>query len=385
MSVDRITLSGQAYWQPKCTAKRQEQPVESPQAQGLPEEKRDICDISPQWEQAVDWNQKTKDYLEQLAGAYGKVDITVADVGEGGLQDYAASLGPGAHLIVSTDFLRKMASGAEAFQKGKVLLESLVRQLSGRGQDGTGAGVYVDEESATFWVAAHKEEQEDKPWDNKEDEYKSLIEMMEEMRKQAEARKERSCIRIGGAVYHSPTLAFNQLARATTVPGVKQAMALAEQNICTLKLAMALGPEREKSKIRATIAALQKVVIRGSGKIKDLNEEDDLRYRQKRAEQERMARRAEQIKYELNKKQAVRRVRECAQIMEGQAWFYYQEEVMRRKQIQPTEEELAEMDPSMVGISGPDVGGVPVECGAVEGGFAPCEVTVAPSVEISLG
>lgn len=380
MGVNRVDYM-ERVWQPQSPAAKPAEQPEQPQPQPLVTENRDVCDISPDWEQAVDWNQKVNDYLEQLRAAYGDVDISIADLNKDHLQNTAAAMGPGAHLVVSNSFLQRMASGAESFYKGKNLLDTLVKQLSTQGRDGAGAGAYVDDTSATFWSAQPKKEEE-RPWENWEPDYTTLIETMKRLEKEAKERKEKFTLKISNTLFNSPAEALGKLARASTVGHVKEAMAMAERSICTLKLALALGPDKDKAKLRAAISALQKVAGRGSRKIRDLNEEDDLRYRQKRAQEEQRRRRAEQLRYELKQREASRRVREHAQITEGQPWFYYQEELMRRKQI-PTRQEFAGMDPAAMAVM--DAGTVGLEGGgAVEGGFAPCDVTVSPSVEISI-
>lgn len=378
MNVDRIDRM-ERVWQPQGPAARQAS--EPAQEQVQTEENRDVCEISPDWEQAVDWNQKLKDYLERLKGQYQNVDISIADLDKNNLQNYAASRGPGAHIVLSNSFVQRMASGAESFYKGKALLDSLAQQLSGQGKGGAGVGAYVDDSSVTCWSAQPKKE-EIPSWENWKQDYTTLIETMQRLEKEAKERKEKFSVNVSSSLFNSPAEALGKLARASTVGHVKEAMAMAERSICTMKLALALGPDKDKAKLRAAISALQKVAVRGGRKIRDLNEEDDLRYRQKRAQEEQRRRRAEQIRYELKQREASRHAREHAQITEGQPWFYYQEELMRRKQI-PTPEELAGMDPAA--LIAMDAGTVGLESGgAAEGGFAPCEVTVSPSVEISI-
>lgn len=378
MGVNRIDYM-ERVWQPQGPAAK---PAEQPQQpQPLVTENRDVCDISPDWEQGVDWSQKVNDYLEQLKASYGDVDISIADLNKDHLQNAAAAMGPGAHLVLSNSFLQRMASGAESFYKGKNLLDGLVKQLSGQGRNGAGVGAYVDDTSATFWSAQPKKEEE-RPWENWEPDYTTLIETMKRLEKEAKERKEKFTMKISNSLFDSPAEALGKLARASTVGHVKEAMAMAERSICTLKLALALGPDKDKAKLRAAISALQKVAGRGSRKIRDLNEEDDLRYRQKRAQEEQRRRRAEQLRYELKQREVSRRAREHAQITEGQPWFYYQEELMGRRRI-PTREELAGVDPAV--FAAMDAGTVALEGGgAAEGGFAPCDVTVSPSVEISI-
>lgn len=349
------------------------------------EKRQDVCQISPSWEQQVDWDKKLQDFLSQLKQIHPSLNIVIADIDREDLQNFAADLGEGTHLILSSKFLKRMASGAEAFFKGKDLLERLAGSLSARWQQGTGLGAYIDEDSVTMWSAVHifsPNKKGENPWDALNTGYETLIETMKRLQKEAEERKEKGLVKVNDSMLKSPADVTRRLARSETVSAVKESLAQADRNIATLKLYLALGPQKDRAKIRVVIAALEKAIVRGTQKIKALNEEDLLRARQKKAEREAKLRQAELIHHEREQKKAKRRLTENNQLMEAELWEYTASQQMQRRRSTESYRDYTDLAVNLSAGLG-DAGSVAVSVDA--GAFISCEVTVSPSIEISVG
>lgn len=91
---------------------------------------------------------------------------------------------------------------------------------------------------------------------------------------------------------------------------VSAVMAEAGSNLVNLRLVAALGSPEDAQKARAIIARLNKLIQRSSGKISDLRNEQIMKSRAKKAEQEKKNKKAEKIKHQLKQKQVARHSRE---------------------------------------------------------------------------
>lgn len=371
-SIDRLNVTQktelerlrQAEQQARGTEVRETSSAKPPQ---------DINDISP------DWNQMVKDLMDAYRTFYRGVDITTKTVhGTEQLKQYAVALGWGNHLVVSEEFLSKMASGAEAFYKGKELLDGLLQQLSVQQNQG-GFGVYVGGDSLQYWSAEPK--QAARP-NTVEKPQKSLAEMMEEARQKAEELRKKFQITVDKSAYNAPSETYTKLAKARTVVNVKGVIADAERRIYNLKLALSLGPEEDRSKVRAALAQMERAVGRAQGKIKDLEGEEDLRLQQKKAEKQQQERHAEQLKMERERRQKLRHVREYGQIVEGKQWYYDPFEYLRMKQAyKPDEPVPAE---GAAGFAAAPVGSPDMGIGVGAPVISAADVVVSAPVELLL-
>lgn len=107
-----------------------------------------------------------------------------------------------------------------------------------------------------------------------------------------------------------------RLVAATGQFEVRQVVADAGSNLIQLRLIAAIGKDGDAQKARAYIKKLERLLDRAGRKIKDLDNEELLRVRKKKAEQKRMQKRAEQIKEELRKKQIARLARENSYLLD---------------------------------------------------------------------
>ena len=156
----------------------------------LPKDAGDRNDV------AVDWDKAVQDILDDWKRQYGDVEILVDTLsGKNELQKYAELAGSGAYLVVSQEFLDQMASGAQAFQKGKALLEQAWQSLSGQKPGVVGIGVYVDETSVTYWTSVEQKEESLFPEEFTNPD-KTLVEWMQEAKEKAEKLRESFQVRI---------------------------------------------------------------------------------------------------------------------------------------------------------------------------------------------
>lgn len=107
-----------------------------------------------------------------------------------------------------------------------------------------------------------------------------------------------------------------RLVAAGTESEVSAVIAEAGQNLVSLRIVAALGKGEDAQKARAIIQRLNKLINRGSGKIRDLRGEEVLRSRSKRAAEERKNAKAEKIKAELRQKQRTRQAKENGYLRE---------------------------------------------------------------------
>lgn len=101
-----------------------------------------------------------------------------------------------------------------------------------------------------------------------------------------------------------------RLVAANSEGEVSTVMAEAGSNLVSLRLIAALGTPEDAKKARAIIARLNKLIQRGSGKISDLRNEQIMKSRAKKAEQEEKHKKAEKIKHQLKQKQVKRHSKE---------------------------------------------------------------------------
>ncbi len=110
-------------------------------------------------------------------------------------------------------------------------------------------------------------------------------------------------------------MAYARLAGASSKAQVRSAMSEARRSIGSLQMAASMGETmKERNKARAAISSLQKLLLRGSRKIRRLNEEELVRLRKKRAVKKK---KEEQLRLELQKKRNARYMADRAILMEG--------------------------------------------------------------------
>ena len=134
-------------------------------------------------------------------------------------------------------------------------------------------------------------------------------------------------------------------------------------------------------KIKAMIKQLEKAITRSYRKIRDLSNEESLSQEKRSAEIKEKKRLAAHKNDELNRRRAIRRIRERAQIDEANPLYYYPQ-IFLNKDEDRKNEYIPTID--MSGIS--DASIMPVTDISASGASAlqGIEITVMPTIEISI-
>lgn len=150
-----------------------------------------------------------------------------------------------------------------------------------------------------------------------EEQSKSLYEMMKEAREKSEARKKLFKLS-GNANYGNvPMMAYARLAKARTHADVNAAAGYARRNIFQLKAALRRDPDNA-DRIRAAIGQLQKAVSRAGKKRRDLDREGLAERRRTKAMEEDRRREAQRLRAELQRRRAMRSIRESGYLREAE-------------------------------------------------------------------
>ncbi len=372
-TVSRMGTHLAAQW--KSLEMTSSQTKAAGQSVTLPKDAGDRNDV------AVDWDKAVQDILDDWKRQYGDVEILVDTLsGKNELQKYAELAGSGAYLVVSQEFLDQMASGAQAFQKGKALLEQVLQSLSGQKPGVVGIGAYVDETSVTYWTSVEQKEESLFPEEFTNPD-KTLVEWMQEAKEKAEKLRESFQVKVNSSIYSQPAQIYSRLARAKTVQNVKGVMYTARNKIYQLKLAMNTADKEDRDKIRAVLSQLQGTIGRARRKASSLEQEAFQQKRQKRAEQEKQIRKARRLAYTIKKQKTARVSKEYTQAAISSNWGLMMAERTWRRQAQEQKYENTVISGTAVSTSIPTVSMPAVTAPAADPAVS---VTVSAPVFISI-
>lgn len=209
--------------------------------------------------------------------------------------------------------------------------------------------------------------------DSGQEQVESLREMLQEAREKAEERRESLKVRKSGTQYgDAAMMAYARLARAKSQGEVSAAAGYARRRIAQFQAA--LGSDSENSeRIRAAIRQLQKAVGRAGKKKRELQREDLVRARQRRAQLEKQRRKAAGLNQELNRRRSMRMIREAGYLRETEIDNRLQD------QLAQTRMELRAQAQELSAALGPSVEGAMREY-AVQAG----ELSSAPPAEVDI-
>lgn len=281
----------------------------------------DVVDIS------ADWTKETQDFLEQMKREYRGVQIRVQELSDpsdgSSVAQMAEDLGNGTYLIVSRDFLERMGSSREDYLACRNVMESLLRQLAGDSGKNLAKGAVLGERTASFWSVPVPEAQ-------------PPVLLPKTQQSAADSGipdtgvKNDIKMTVGSSAYSS-AFSYARLAGASTKGQVRTVMGEAHRSIASLRMVIALGDDREKAKARAAVGSLQKLLVRGSRKLRKLDEETLQKIRRNRARKQGEIKKARRLKQELQKKRSLRYSFDSALRTEGlldeanRKWQFYDE------------------------------------------------------------
>lgn len=150
----------------------------------------------------------------------------------------------------------------------------------------------------------------------KDTEGESIIEMMKQAREKAEQRRDMFKPRGSTLNYGDAAMtAYSKLSGARTPAQAGAAAGYAQRQIARFQAALRSDSENSEQ-IKAAIRQLQKAAGRARRKKNELEQDNVLRARQKRAAEEKRRRRASGLGHELGRRRAARAVREAGYFRE---------------------------------------------------------------------
>lgn len=144
----------------------------------------------------------------------------------------------------------------------------------------------------------------------------SITEMVKQAREKAEQRRDSLRFRGNSPDYREAAIAaYSKLSGARTPAQAGAAASYAQRQIARFQAELRSDSENSE-RIKAAIRQLQKAAVRANRKKRELQHDDVLRTRQKRAAQEQRRRRASSLGSELGRRRALRAVRESGYFRE---------------------------------------------------------------------
>lgn len=334
---------------------------------------KDEFTLSEGWPGQTELKKAIVTELATLQKDFSKVHIVIGTgIDEGNLASTAAGLGTGKHLIISGDWLEQMGKDAESFEKGKTILRQILTQLSKESEGIPAQGAYIGEDEVRVWAAkASVQEEKDDPYA----EEKRVIEQMKKMTEDMKNAKNKSRINVSASTF-SVSGIYSRLAGAKSKGQVQAAMGEARRSMGTLRTVVSLGSQKEAAKARAAISSIQKALVRGSRKIRRLNEEELTKLKKKRATEKK---KQEKLKLELQKKRNARRIADRGIAMEG-----HLADANHAVQFRNRDEEERYMDYSPYAAAAAAVPEMPVDTiaagGDMAGAIAVSDISVSAGI-----
>lgn len=284
------------------------------------------------------------DYLQGLKKDYPGVTILIQDREDtGDLKQLAASLGKGRFLVVTTEFLERMGLDEREYERCKAELKNMADWLALKGNTNVSEGVYLDAEDKKTWVVPATGKQSSGQ-NMKFSGTGSLLPGLENG-----VRKSEIDVRKHISVSYATSSHYGSLARAGTKGEVQKVLGDVHRSIGNLRLASCFGSEEERVKAGRAIRSLQKLLARGNKKIKRLDQESNLKLKEKHAEKERKEKKVLQIRLEMKKRRAARYRADYGLVQEGHADSFY---ILGAGKHRTWEDERAEKEIQGMGAMG---------------------------------
>ena len=239
------------------------------------------------------------DYLRVLEKDYPGVTILIRDREEArDLKQLAASLGKGRFLVVTTDFLKRMGRDAGEYERCKAVLKETVRGLAMSGSANASEGACLDAAGKKTWVAPAAGKQKSGQKDGTSG-LTGFPGSQEKQKLESEINVKKASVSSYATSGH-----YGSLARAGTKGQVQKVLGDVHRSIGNLRLAACFGDEEERTKADRAIRSLQKLLARGSRKIRH-------------AEKARKEKKVLQIRLEMKKRRAARYGADYSLVREG--------------------------------------------------------------------
>lgn len=222
------------------------------------------------------------------------------------LKDLAAGLGKGLHLVISREFLDRMQSSHEEYNTCWEILKKEAARLSGLKGKGTAAGVYLGKDKAAAWNIPAKDQA-------------SLKDQAAVPQFFAKADKAAGKKLFTSSASYSVSGHYNKMAAARTDSEVRKVMGDIQQNMARLRMAASFGDEEQQVKARRAVRSLDKLLRRGSRKIRHLKRERMKQYQIKKAQKQKEEQESRELEQELKRMRRAGKGRDNALVHEGMA------------------------------------------------------------------
>lgn len=186
-----------------------------------------------------------------------------------------------------------------------------------------------------------------------EDELSTLKELLQQAKEKAEERRDSLKLKQNSAQYgDTAMMAYARLARARTQGQVNAAAGYAQRQILRFQSALRSDSENAE-RIKAAIRQLQKAVGRAGKKKRELQREDLIKARQRKAKLEQQNRKSAGLQQELNRRKTMRLIRESGYLRETEIDNRLQDQMAAtRMELRAQSQALAEQfGPSMEQVS----------------------------------
>ncbi|MCI8827536.1 MAG: hypothetical protein HFE98_01630 [Ruminiclostridium sp.] len=186
-----------------------------------------------------------------------------------------------------------------------------------------------------------------------EDEINNLKEMLQQAKEKAEERRDSLKLKQNSAQYgDAAMMAYARLARARNQGQVNAAASYAQRQIVRFQSALRSDSENAE-RIKAAIRQLQKAVGRAGKKKRELQKEDIIKARQRKAKLEKQKRKSASLQQELTRRKSMRLIRESGYLRETEIDNRLQAQMAAtRMELRAQSQALAEQfGPSMEQVS----------------------------------
>lgn len=272
-----------------------------------------------QLELPVDWQRQAalqraaRDTLSSLMQKYSGVTVTIMEETPSSIRQEALLAGTGRHLLISREFMDRMAATPEDYAACKTALETALQSLLGN-KTATSAGIYLAKDRSTKWEYSDKAEDKQQ---------KSALEALLEVLKQnnQSSKNQRYSVKMKS---YSTQGYYSRLVNAGSKGAVYSVISDANRAITELRGDMVSGDEKVRKKATRAVRSLQKLLHQSGKKIRKLDEERLVEVRRKRAEQEEKAERARKLQHELQKRRRTRRSAETILLRAGVKDYHFE-------------------------------------------------------------
>lgn len=318
-----------------------------------------------------DIGESALQFIESLRQYYHGIDFyfyETKDDEETELSKIAAGLGRGKHVVISKDFLTRMQSSQEEFEKcSKVLAEEL-KKLSKLSGNAAGAGVFLGKEQVYTWTAASREPEFPDTGFVRPNQNNSS----------ADSKK----LKMTSSSSFNVSNHYGKIASARTEAEVKHVMGDIQYSIMSLKMTAIYGDDEQRVKASRAVRSLQKLLVRGRRKIRRINRERLKQYETRRAEKQQEEQKERRLKLELKRMRSSRKGDDYSLIKEGLSEEGHIRSYRRYKGLYGTQSQRVLAAGDMVVLqAGPgETAGASDASGASGGGFAPGDISISQGV-----